>query len=691
MPAPAPAPPERILEEETWNEYGEETENEPAIHPELNPEEEHGNEPALYPEAAEESQDDLVEFAEALPQEDAGEEPVEFAEALPQEDAGEEPVEFAEALPQENADEKPVEFAEALPQEDAGEEPVEFAEALPQEDADEEPVEFAEALPQEDADEEPVEFAEALPQEDAGEAPVEIPVAPWEELVTHPRALPKEPIKLPRLPVDEEEESVSFPVILPPQGPGEAPMALPDLFPEECSREDPMAYPQEEPPPLIPPLTRPPVFGGLAVPAATEPAAESLIFHPSYPGERNLLMPTPTVLHLRSETTTTETPERTAHVKGCGAHGYFQVENSMAAYTKASFLQQAGAQFAAMTRFSLAAGSADTPDTCRNVRRFSTKLHTDNGIFDLLCSHLPVFSTHHSADCADEVEELPAAPETHLQRAQRFWAFVADRPECIHFATRLYSDLGTVKSYRHIRAYSVNTHVWVNRQGRRRYVKYHWIPMAGEQNIDRWEAARLAGENPDVASQDLYNTIAQGIPVEYELRVQILDPQAGNRMPHNPLDVTKAWDETRYPLYLVGRLVLNRNPVSYPEEIGNAAFSYTNLREGIEYSGDRMLWGHANSHDGGEINALRFSTRVAESDWFEEEAPHQNDFAQAGEYYHSITRGEQNNLIDNIAVELHTVPTKIQHTVLDHLDLASPEFAARVYRRIQEYMDKNGM
>jgi catalase len=60
-----------------------------------------------------------------------------------------------------------------------------------------------------------------------------------------------------------------------------------------------------------------------------------------------------------------------------------------------------------------------------------------------------------------------------------FWSFIARAPEAMHFITWLYSDVGTVKSFRHIRGFGINTYVWKNAQGIRRYVKYHWIPLAG--------------------------------------------------------------------------------------------------------------------------------------------------------------------------------------------------------------------
>lgn len=68
--------------------------------------------------------------------------------------------------------------------------------------------------------------------------------------------------------------------------------------------------------------------------------------------------------------------------------------------------------------------------------------------------------------------------------------------------------------------FGVNTYNRVNAEGKAVYVKYH---VRGVHSIDRHEAGRLAGEDPDVATRDLYNTIASGKTVGWELFVQIMD------------------------------------------------------------------------------------------------------------------------------------------------------------------------
>ena len=227
------------------------------------------------------------------------------------------------------------------------------------------------------------------------------------------------------------------------------------------------------------------------------------------------------------------------------------------------------------------------------MRGFSTKFYTSCGVFDLLCNHIPVFLVRDAIRFPEAIRALSASPVNGLIDPNRFWEFVARTPESTHFITWLYSDMGTVKSLRHIRGSSVNTYVWCNEAGERRFVKYHWIPMAGEEFINQEEAMKLAGENPDIAGQDLYDAIAKGQPVEYELRVQLLLPEEAESLSFDPLDDTKIWPGGQNPLRAGGAAALDRNPENILHQVEELAFAPTNLLEGAELSADKMLQGRS--------------------------------------------------------------------------------------------------
>ncbi|SHH52213.1 catalase [Sporobacter termitidis DSM 10068] len=425
-------------------------------------------------------------------------------------------------------------------------------------------------------------------------------------------------------------------------------------------------------------------------------------------GERGPVLMQDSILHEALEIfVNKKIPERPVHVKGFGAFGTFQTVNSMAAYTTLSFLQTPGHQVPVLVRFSLAGGNKGTPDTSRNVRGFSTKFYTDDGVFDLLCNHLPVLFVRDGLRFPEAFTALDPSPVNNLTYPERFWSFVARAPEATHFVTWLYSDAGTVASFRHIRGYGVNTYVWRDHQGARRYVKYHWLPTVGEATIDRHQAGMLAGMNPDIAGQDLYDTIAGGTPVQYGLWVQLMEEQDESTLPYDPLDCTKVWDEQAYPLVPVGLMTLDRNPDNYMEQVEKAAFSPTNLLPGAEFSDDKLLQARANIYGDSQRRRLGQDFRSLpvnhQQNWtpdhivtggvgtyvqgplVREGIRKADDFTQAGQRYRSLSAEGQNHLADNIASELAAVSAETRRTVLGYLSRASAELGERVAAQAAVY------
>lgn len=429
-------------------------------------------------------------------------------------------------------------------------------------------------------------------------------------------------------------------------------------------------------------------------------------FHSQTVGARGPILEQDNILHETLETFIhNKILERPVHVKGYGAFGYFQTVRSMSAYTMLSFLQTPGQEVPVMVRFSLAVSNRGTPDTSRNVRGFATKFYTEEGVFDLVCNHIPVFLVRDPIRFPESIKALSPSPVNNLLDPERFWSFIARAPEATHFLVRLYSDQGTVKSLRHIPGHSVNTYVWRNAQGVRRYVKYRWLPFDGEQYIDRQEAARLAGESPDYAGQDLFQTLAAGKTVEYGLYVQLMNPEDESKLPYDPLDDTKVWDERQYPLLPVGRLVLNQNPVNYMEQVEKVAFSPSNLLQGAELSADKMLQGRANIYWDSQRRRLGPDFRSIpvnhQEDWtpaslitsgsgeyveghlVRSAAPKPDDFSQAGQFYRSLNATQQEHLAGNLAADLAGISPELQDIVLRYLHIASPELEERVSQRLK--------
>ncbi|MED1410719.1 MULTISPECIES: catalase [Bacillus] len=392
--------------------------------------------------------------------------------------------------------------------------------------------------------------------------------------------------------------------------------------------------------------------------------------------------------------------ERPVHAKGFGAFGYFQTIYPMSEHTKLSFLQNSNEKVPVMVRFSLAVGTKGTPDTSRNVRGFATKFYTKEGVFDLLCNHIPVFSVRDPMRFPETIKALLPSPKNNLIDPDRFWSFVARAPESIHFVVRLYSDTGTAKSLRHIPGHSVNTYVWRNAQGNRKYVKYHWYPFEGVQFINSEEANKLAAENPDYSGKDLYDAIEAGKLVEYGLYVQLMDPKDEAHLSYDPLDDTKVWDEKEYPLMPVGKMVLNKNPENYMEQVEKVAFSPSNLLDGAEISDDKMLQGRANIYSDSQRRRIGPEFRKIainqQQDWTpanqitsgdgryvdgkleRTSITKQDDFGQAGEFYAKLSHIEKEHLAENLANDLKVISDDIRKIVMGYFNKVSTDLTKKI-------------
>ena len=187
-------------------------------------------------------------------------------------------------------------------------------------------------------------------------------------------------------------------------------------------------------------------------------------------------------------------------------------------------------------------------------------------------------------------------PVTHLKDPNMFWDFITLRPETCHQVSFLFSDRGTPDGFRHMNGYGSHTFKLVNAKGGATFVKFHFKTDQGIKNLSAERAAQLAGENPDYAIEDLYNSIARSEFPSWTLKVQLMSEEQAARCSFNPFDVTKVWPQKDYPLRPVGRLVLDQNPKNYFADIEQIAFSPSHLIPGVEASADKMLQGRLFSY-----------------------------------------------------------------------------------------------
>lgn len=297
-------------------------------------------------------------------------------------------------------------------------------------------------------------------------------------------------------------------------------------------------------------------------------------------------------------------PERVVHAKGTGAYGYFECTAEMTKYTRAKFLSKVGKKTEVFARFSTVGGEKGSADSARDPRGFAVKFYTEEGNYDMTGNNTPVFFIRDPLKFPDFIHTQKRDPVTNRPNPDMFWDFLSLTPESIHQVTILFSDRGTPKSYRNMNGYSSHTFKWYNSEGGYYWVQYHFKTEQGIDNFTREEAARMATEDPDHATRDLYEAIERGDYPSWRVCVQIMPPEEAKDYRWNIFDITKVWPHADYPLIEIGQMVLNRNHKNYFAEVEQSAFSPGNLVPGIAASPDKMLQARIISYHDAHLHRL---------------------------------------------------------------------------------------
>ncbi|AOK30114.1 MULTISPECIES: catalase HPII [Burkholderia] len=301
-------------------------------------------------------------------------------------------------------------------------------------------------------------------------------------------------------------------------------------------------------------------------------------------------------------------PERVVHARGSAAHGVFRVYRSMAEYTKAAFLQDPAVQTPVYVRFSTVQGPRGSADTVRDVRGFAVKFYTDEGNYDLVGNNMPVFFIQDAIKFPDFVHAVkPEAPNempTGASAHDTFWDFVSLVPEATHMVLWLMSDRALPASFRAMDGFGVHTFRFVNAAGAVRFVKFHWRPVNGAYSLLWDEAQRIAGHDPDFNRRDLWESIERGDYPEYELGVQMIEPEDADAFDFDLLDPTKLIPEERVPVRPIGRMTLNRNPDNFFAETEQVAFHPGHVVPGIDFTNDPLLQGRLFSYTDTQLSRL---------------------------------------------------------------------------------------
>lgn len=425
-------------------------------------------------------------------------------------------------------------------------------------------------------------------------------------------------------------------------------------------------------------------------------------------------------------------PERVVHAKGAGAYGYFEVTDDVSQWTKAKFLNGVGKRTPMFARFSTVAGSKGSADTVRDPRGFALKFYTEDGNYDLVGNNTPVFFIRDAIKFPDFIHTQKKDPATNTDNDNAAFDFWSLSPESLHQITILHSDRGIPKTFRHMNGYGSHTFKWVNDEGKAVWIKYHFKTEQGIENLTSDEAGKIAGEDPDYHTRDLYDQIEKGNYPSWKLYVQIMPLEDAETYQFDPFDVTKVWRHSDYPLIPVGRMVLDQNPRNYFAEVEQSVFSPGNVVPGVEFSPDKMLQGrifsYADTHrhrvgtnaeqlpvnrplkeaepqnymrdgamrmdgnGGGSVNYEPNSYDDAPKESPEDQhvsydvsgsaqaVPYNDDdhYTQPGDLYRMMDEGERRRLVENFVDHMKSVDQEIQERQIKIFYKADPEWGKRV-------------
>jgi catalase len=423
-------------------------------------------------------------------------------------------------------------------------------------------------------------------------------------------------------------------------------------------------------------------------------------------------------------------PERVVHAKGAGAYGTFTVTQDIRTYTTAKLFDKIGKKTDVLARFSTVAGEKGSADTARDPRGFAVKFYTEEGNWDMTGNNTPVFFVRDPLKFGDFIHSQKRVPQTNLRSPEVMWDFWSLSPESLHQVTTLFSDRGTPDGYRHMHGFSSHTFSLINAENERFWVKWHFLTQQGIKNLTAEQADRLAGEDPDYATRDLYQAIENKDFPKWKVYIQAMPEAEADSYKVNPFDLTKVWSHKDYPLIEVGVMELNRNPKNYFAEIEQAAFSPVNIVPGMGYSPDKMLQARLISypdahryrlgtnfetlpvnrpqcpvHTYNRDGFMRFDDNggdgpnyepnsfggPAESHRFRElryraqgdigrydHREGNDDYHQAGDLYRLLSAEEKNRLIQNIVGHMSGVSERIQRLQVSHFTKADPEYGRRI-------------
>jgi len=301
-------------------------------------------------------------------------------------------------------------------------------------------------------------------------------------------------------------------------------------------------------------------------------------------------------------------PERIVHARGSGAHGYFELYDSIEEFSKAGIFTDTKRKTPVFARFSTVAGSKGSPDLARDVRGFAVKFYTEEGTWDLVGNNMPIFFIQDAMKFPDLIHSVKPEPNNEIPQAasahDTFYDFISLTTETLHNHIWVMSDRAIPRSLRMMEGFGIHTFRLINKKGESHFVKFHWKPTLGVHSVTWDEAVKINGADADFHRRDLWEAIEGGNFPEWELGIQVVPEKDEHKFDFDLLDPTKLIPEEMVPVKIIGKMTLNRNPDNFFAETEQVAFLPGHIVPGIDFTNDPLLQGRLFSYRDTQLSRL---------------------------------------------------------------------------------------
>ncbi|WP_391203357.1 catalase family peroxidase [Psychrobacillus sp. L4] len=266
---------------------------------------------------------------------------------------------------------------------------------------------------------------------------------------------------------------------------------------------------------------------------------------------------------------------RRAHAKGVFYEAIFTPNGNAIPYTTAGHLQKEAVPV--LVRFSNSPPNPTAADLLSPFKGMSVQFHLPNGTAShLVSTTIPMFITKDPKTFIDMLKIL-TDDKTGLDKLDLglgILNIIKKYPERKNILLALKEQLKQPPtSYARLHYYPIHAFYFVNKEGKRKPIKYEWQP-AQEENSLKTEAKITS---PDYLSEELNERLLNG-SVSFNLVIRLGEEGDVTDDPTDP------WPEDRQKI-VVGQLTLNK--AVFPNE--SVLFDPTVVAEGIELTEDPIL------------------------------------------------------------------------------------------------------